>query len=90
MNIKIPELSLVLLIGPSGCGKSTFGRAHFKPTEVTSRPTSAADLFRMMKTIRSRRRKLLNYSTSSFANDWPPADLRSSTQLTFRQSLASH
>jgi protein phosphatase len=36
MNIKIPELSLVLLIGPSGCGKSTFGRAHFKPTEVIS------------------------------------------------------
>jgi protein phosphatase len=36
MNIKIPELSLVLLIGPSGCGKSTFGRTHFKPTEVIS------------------------------------------------------
>ena len=34
--IKIPELSLVLLIGPSGCGKSTFARKHFKPTEVLS------------------------------------------------------
>ena len=35
-HIKIPELSLVLLIGPSGCGKSTFARKHFKPTEVLS------------------------------------------------------
>ncbi len=36
MKIKIPELSLVLLIGPSGAGKSTFARKHFKPTEVVS------------------------------------------------------
>ena len=36
MTIKIPELSLVLLIGPSGCGKSTFARKHFKNTEVIS------------------------------------------------------
>jgi protein phosphatase len=36
VNLKIPELSLVLLIGPSGCGKSTFARAHFRPTEVLS------------------------------------------------------
>lgn len=36
MNLKIPELSLVVLIGPSGCGKSTFARKHFKPTEVLS------------------------------------------------------
>jgi protein phosphatase len=34
--IKIPELSLIVLIGPSGCGKSTFARKHFKPTEVLS------------------------------------------------------
>jgi protein phosphatase len=34
--IKIPELSLVVLIGPSGCGKSTFARKHFKRTEVIS------------------------------------------------------
>ncbi|MBS1990098.1 MAG: polynucleotide kinase-phosphatase [Cyanobacteria bacterium SZAS LIN-3] len=36
MKIKIPELSLVVLIGTSGSGKSTFARKHFKPTEVIS------------------------------------------------------
>jgi protein phosphatase len=36
MTLRIPELSLVLLIGPSGSGKSTFARKHFKPTEVVS------------------------------------------------------
>jgi protein phosphatase len=36
MNIKIPKLSLVVLIGPSGSGKSTFARKHFLPTEVLS------------------------------------------------------
>ena len=34
--LKLPELSLVVLIGASGCGKSTFARKHFKPTEVLS------------------------------------------------------
>lgn len=34
--IKIPELSLVLLVGASGCGKSSFAHKHFKPTEVIS------------------------------------------------------
>jgi protein phosphatase len=36
MNIKIPDLSLVVLIGASGSGKSTFARRHFLPTEVLS------------------------------------------------------
>ncbi|TWT34174.1 polynucleotide kinase-phosphatase [Blastopirellula retiformator] len=36
MNIKIPQLSLVVLVGPSGSGKSTFARMHFLPTEVVS------------------------------------------------------
>jgi protein phosphatase len=36
MQIKLPELSLVVLIGASGAGKSTFARAHFLPTEVLS------------------------------------------------------
>ncbi|MBV9495954.1 MAG: polynucleotide kinase-phosphatase, partial [Acidobacteria bacterium] len=34
--MKIPELSLVVLIGSSGSGKSSFARKHFKPTEVLS------------------------------------------------------
>jgi protein phosphatase len=36
MNIKIPEVCLVVLIGPSGSGKSTFARQHFLPTEILS------------------------------------------------------
>jgi protein phosphatase len=35
-ELRIPELSLVVLVGVTGSGKSTFARAHFKPTEVIS------------------------------------------------------
>jgi len=36
MNVKIPDLSLVVLIGTSGSGKSTFARKQFLPTETVS------------------------------------------------------
>lgn len=36
MQLRIPKLSLVLLIGPSGSGKSTFAHRHFLPSEVLS------------------------------------------------------
>jgi protein phosphatase len=34
MLVKIPKLSLVVLIGASGSGKSTFAQKHFLPSEV--------------------------------------------------------
>ncbi|HST57686.1 MAG TPA: polynucleotide kinase-phosphatase [Longimicrobium sp.] len=42
-SIRIPTLSMVVLVGASGCGKSTFARRHFLPTEVLS-----SDAFRAM------------------------------------------
>jgi len=36
MEIKVPELSLVLLVGTSGSGKSTFAKKHFGKHEVVS------------------------------------------------------
>ena len=34
MEVRFPQLSLVVLIGTSGSGKSTFAKRHFRPTEV--------------------------------------------------------
>ncbi|RPI74391.1 MAG: polynucleotide kinase-phosphatase, partial [Desulfobacteraceae bacterium] len=34
--LKIPKLSLIVLVGISGSGKSSFARKHFKPTEILS------------------------------------------------------
>jgi protein phosphatase len=39
MEIKVPELSLVLLVGTSGSGKSTFAKKHFGKHEVVSSDT---------------------------------------------------
>lgn len=39
MNLRLPELSLVVLIGASGSGKSTLARRLFKPTEILSSDT---------------------------------------------------
>ncbi len=36
MQIKVPQLSLVVMVGVSGSGKSSFARKHFKPTEIIS------------------------------------------------------
>src|SRR6516164_1813438 len=36
MEVRFPELALVVLIGSSGSGKSTFAKRHFLPTEVIS------------------------------------------------------
>jgi len=33
-QIKIPKLSLIILIGASGSGKSSFAKKHFKATEI--------------------------------------------------------
>jgi protein phosphatase len=35
-EIRLPEISLVLLIGPSSSGKSTFAKKYFLPTEIIS------------------------------------------------------
>ncbi|TDN38000.1 polynucleotide kinase-phosphatase [Hymenobacter sp. UV11] len=41
-TLKLPELSLVLLIGSTGAGKSTFAQRLFRPTEIVSSDTCRA------------------------------------------------
>ena len=36
MEIKVPKLSLIILVGASGSGKSTFAKRHFSAHEVVS------------------------------------------------------
>jgi protein phosphatase len=70
MEIKLPELSLVLLIGASGAGKSTFARKHFGKHEVVSsdvcrgivsndenNPAATTDAFELLHYIIGKRLK---------------------------------
>jgi predicted kinase len=38
MTLRLPELSLVLLVGPSGSGKPICARRRFPPAEIASLP----------------------------------------------------
>lgn len=64
MTIKIPDLSLVVLVGASGSGKSSFAHNHFLPTEILSSDTfrglvsddensmdATSDAFEMLHTL---------------------------------------
>ena len=67
MLIKIPKLSLVVLIGPSGSGKTTFVRRHFLPSEVLSSDACRA-MVQTMKTTRTSRRMPSRSSITSPRN----------------------
>lgn len=64
MKLRVPALSLVVLVGPSGSGKTTLAQKHFKPTEIISfesclamvadddeSPEAARDAFETMRHI---------------------------------------
>jgi len=68
MNIKLPKLSLVVMVGVSGSGKSSFAKRHFTPYEVLSSDfcrglvsddensqTSTGDAFDVLNFIASKR-----------------------------------
>ena len=70
MEIKIPELSLVVLVGVSGSGKSSFAKKHFLETEIVSSDrcrgivsndenslTATDDAFELLEFIISKRLK---------------------------------
>src|SRR5690348_10056024 len=86
MQIKIPKLSLVVLIGPSGSGKSTFARRHFRPTEVLSSDACRAmvgddendqaatkDAFEVLQFIASKRLALGRLTVVDATNVQPEA-----------------
>jgi protein phosphatase len=86
MEIRIPELALVVLIGASGSGKSTFARAHFKSTEVISsdacramvsddenNQAATADAFELLHAIASIRLKRGNLTVIDATNVQPEA-----------------
>ena len=85
-TLKIPELSLVLLIGPSGSGKSTFSRRHFRPSEVVSSDDcrvlvsddensqeATADAFELVHSIIEKRLRRRRFTVVDATNVQPEA-----------------
>ncbi len=92
MQIKVPNLSLVVLIGPSGSGKSTFARKHFLPTEILSSDACRAmvsddendqavtkDAFDVLRFIAGKRLTLGRLTVIDATNVQPEARSRSSS-----------
>jgi protein phosphatase len=86
MRLKIPKLSLVVLIGASGSGKSTFARRHFKPTEILSSDacrgmisddendqTATSHAFEILHTIAAKRLELGKLTVIDATNVQPEA-----------------
>jgi ABC-type phosphate/phosphonate transport system ATPase subunit len=72
MEIRIPELALVVMIGTSGSGKSTFARQHFLRTEIIPATTVVA-WSRTTRTIKPPPRMRLRFCSSSLPNASRPA-----------------
>jgi len=85
-TLKIPELSLVLLVGPSGSGKSTFSRRHFRPSEVVSSDDcrvlvsddensqeATADAFELVHSIIEKRLRRRRFTVVDATNVQPEA-----------------
>ncbi|MDQ3332296.1 MAG: AAA family ATPase, partial [Planctomycetota bacterium] len=86
MHIKLPKLSLIVLIGPSGSGKSTFARRHFLPSEVLSSDfcralvsddendqTATKDAFEVLHFVASKRLALGKLTVIDATNVQPEA-----------------
>ncbi len=85
-TVKIPSLSLVVLVGASGSGKSTFASRHFKPTEILSSDfcralvgddendqTVTAEAFAVLRSIAGRRLELGRLTVVDATNVQPDA-----------------